>query len=648
MRQGCQNALFTSGYGDALMRRTAVLFCLSLLALTPTAAAQERAPRPVALTSGWEARAEPADPAAPQPPPPEETLPGGVPPAAPASPPGRAAQVPGQWRPARVPSVFDTRALPALFPGQVRRYRLSFTGPATPSGFRWLIEFESVRRAATVFLNGRRLGRNADPYTPFRFEARGVRPGRRNELEVIVDGRKNPKLPEAWWNWNGIVRPVRLVPAGPAYLDNLGTLSDVRCRGPATGCRADLLLDAELVRRGRRGLESTLEVDLRAPGGRRTRKRFELPEGRSRRERVQLEMRVPGAQLWSPEAPRLYRAKLTVRSGNRVVQVEKRRIGLRSVDVKGGLLYLNNRRVQLRGASIHEDMPGSGAALTSADMDRIVSDLGTLGANVTRAHYLMNDRLLARFDRAGILVWNQAPIWQRDARAHILWRPRERERAVETVRRTVTAARSHPSVITHSVANELSFTPDRYPGTRRFLLQAQAEARELDPTLPISVDIKGRPGFSEQFTLHEFDMLGVNQYFGWYPWVEDFTVLEPYLFELRDHYPGQALVMTEWGAEARPELATAAVEVKGGYPFQDMHVRRTLDVIDRSPVLSGAIYWTLREFEINPGWQGGAGRRPPQYEPNTRHHKGLLSYDGAPKPAFWTVRDRYLRTPLYP
>ena len=106
--------------------------------------------------------------------------------------------------------------------------------------------------------------------------------------------------------------------------------------------------------------------------------------------------------------------------------------------------------------------------------------------------------------------------------------------------------------------------------------------------------------------------------------------------------------MTEWGAEARPELATAALDLKGGYPFQNMHVQRTLDVIDRSPVLSGAIYWTLREFEINPGWQGGAGRRPPEYEPNTRHHKGLLTYDGEPKPAFWTVRDHYLRTPLYP
>ena len=630
------------------MRRALVLSCLLLFASAVVAAAAERPPGELNLTGGWEVRVEPADPAAPQPPPPEETAPAGVRPNLRPTQPGRAAQTPGEWRPARVPSVFDSRALAALFPGQVRSYRVAFTGPDIPRGFRWLVEFESVRRAATVYLNGRRLGRNSDPYTPFSLEARGLRAGAPNELVVVVDGRKNPKLPEAWWNWNGIVRPVRLVPAGPAHLEELGTLSDVSCRGAASGCRANLLLDAELVRKGRRIVEPTLQVDLRSPSGRRSRKRFTLPEGRAGRERVQLEMRVPAPQLWSPDAPQLYTAKLTLRDGERVVQVERRRVGLRSVTVKGGMLYLNNRRIQLRGASIHEDMPGSGAALTPADMDRIVADLKSLGANVTRAHYLLNDALLSRLDRAGIMVWSQAPIWQRDAGAHLLWQPRERERALETVRRTVSAARSHPSVLTHSVANELSFTPDRYPGTRRFLLAAQEDARDLDPTLPISVDIKGRPGFGEQFSLHEFDMLGVNQYFGWYPWVEDFTVLEPYLYELRDHYPTEALVMTEWGAEARPELSAASVDLKGGYSFQDMHAARTLDVIDRSPVLSGAIYWTLREFEIYPGWMGGAGRRPPEYEPNTRHHKGLVTYDGQPKPAFWTVRDRFLRTPLYP
>ena len=72
---------------------------------------------------------------------------------------------------------------------------------------------------------------------------------------------------------------------------------------------------------------------------------------------------------------------------------------------------------------------------------------------------------------------------------------------------------------------------------------------------------------------------------------------------------------------------------------------RTLDVVDRQTGMSGAIHWTLREFEIFPGWFGGAyggtGRM-------TRHHKGLLTYGGGRKPAWNKVREHYLRTPLYP
>jgi hypothetical protein len=629
------------------MRRSPVIAAV-VLALAGPAAANAAPPRELPLSQGWEMRVEAAAPALPQPAPPEETAPESAGPAAPPTAPGRTAQAPGDWHPTSVPSVFDSRALPGLYPGQVRRYRVSFRGPDTPAGFSWLLRFESVRRNAAVILNGRRIGRNVDPYTPFTVEARGLRAGRSNELVVVVDGRKNPQLPEGWWNWNGIVRPVKLVPAGPAHIQDLGTMSRVSCRGPARGCRAELLLDGVVQRRHARAIAPTLDVKLRSPGGRVTSRSFRLPRQRAKQRRLQLAVPVPAPELWSPEAPRLYAADITLRERGRTVQRERRRIGLRSVQVKRGRLWLNNRAVQLRGASIHEDMPGSGAALTGADMDRIVTDLKDLGANVTRAHYLLNDRLLSRLDRAGILVWNEAPIWQRDAGAHLLWQVKERERALLSVRRTVTAARSHPSVLTHSVANELTFTPDDKRGTQRFLLAAQAQARDLDPTLPISVDIKGRPGFAEQFTYHSFDLIGLNQYFGWYRWVEDFDLLDPYIRELRDLYPSQAIVMTEWGAEGRPELADAQPDLKGGYPFQTFHAARTLDVIDRSPALSGAIYWTLREFEIYPGWQGGAGRRAAQYEPNTRHHKGLITYEGVRKPVFELLRERFHATPLYP
>ncbi|HEU0022998.1 MAG TPA: hypothetical protein VFQ12_00105, partial [Thermoleophilaceae bacterium] len=204
------------------MRRLYIC-AVGAVALAAPGGALARPPKEVPLSSGWEVRAVPAAPAEPQQPPPEETAPEDAEPSAPPTPPGRAAGAAGSWNPVRVPSVFDSRALAPLFPGGVRRYRLSFTGPATPRGFRWRIRFESVRRRATVFLNGRRIGRNTDPYTPFAFDARGLRPRRTNRLEVVVDSRKNPDLPEAWWNWGGIVRPVRLEPVGRAHINDLGT-----------------------------------------------------------------------------------------------------------------------------------------------------------------------------------------------------------------------------------------------------------------------------------------------------------------------------------------------------------------------------------------------------------------------------------------
>jgi beta-glucuronidase len=74
-------------------------------------------------------------------------------------------------------------------------------------------------------------------------------------------------------------------------------------------------------------------------------------------------------------------------------------------------------------------------------------------------------------------------------------------------------------------------------------------------------------------------------------------------------------------------------------------VNRTLDLIDRLPFMTGAIHWTMREFEINPGWLGGVRISRPGR--NTRHYKGVLTYKGVRKPAWTALHDHYVRTPLY-
>ncbi len=83
------------------------------------------------------------------------------------------------------------------------------------------------------------------------------------------------------------------------------------------------------------------------------------------------------------------------------------------------------------------------------------------------------------------------------------------------MRGTVLAARNHPSVIAHSVANELSVVPDDIPGTRDFLERARRLTARLDPSVPAAADLLSYPGYPRQRTYARFGLLGINSYFGY-------------------------------------------------------------------------------------------------------------------------------------
>jgi hypothetical protein len=593
---------------SAAVRRLIALALLALLALPPASASAEVSGS-VPVADGWEFADEPA----------------------------------GPWRPVRVPHVMDPNPTAEVFDGRIAWYRVRFQGPPTPEGRSWGLRFGQVRRRAQAFLNGRPIGRNGDPYTPFTLPARGLRPGRENVLVVRVDNRRTPGWREGWWNWGGITRAVHLVPRGRVELRDTGLLSEVDCSGT---CRAQVRLDTWLTNRTGEPVRPLVAVRLRAPDGRvaqRTQRVRTVLPGETAR--VQFGVPVAEPELWAPERPVLYDATVQARLGDTVEHGEQSRVGLRTVAVRDGHLELNGRRLDLRGASIQEDAPGRGPALTDADVERIVADLKAVGANVTRAHYLLDPRLLSRLDEEGILVWSQAPVYHRDVQL----RTREgRSYELGAVRRTVLAARNHPSVITHSVANELSPQPDENETTASFLNTAREMVEDLDHTLPASVDILAWPGFPKQEVYDRFELLGLNSYFGWYQGdsgheTGDLADLEPFLRQARRFYDDQALVMTEFGAEATMK---GPADVKETYAFQARYLDRNLSLIRRLGFMSGAIYWTLREFAVKPEWDGGAQRE--DVERDAIHNKGLLTYaDGSRKPAWDVATRHFASTPLY-
>ncbi len=546
------------------------------------------------------------------------------------------------WEPATIPHVLEASTDPAVFFGSVGWYRLTFTGPEAPAGLGWAVRFEQVRRRARVWLNGEELGRHDDPYTPFELPATGLRAGEPNTLVVRVDHRRSPALREGWWNWGGITRPVSLVPRGPVVLDRAGLLPRRVCAD--SRCSWSVLVDGWLENTGDTVHSPSVAVRLRAPDGTIS-EGAAAPRALRPGERVRVRFSVPvrGApKLWSPEHPNLYDGVVATRAGGQVVQLDRRRIGLRTVAVVGGMLRLNDRVLDLRGASIQEDVPGRGPAMTDADVENTIDELKSLGANITRAHYLLDQRLLDRLDEEGILVWSQAPVYHRDA---LLKTPGQRSFELDVLRNTILEARNHPSVITHSVANELTALPDEQRTSKVWMLNAADLARDLDPTLPVSIDILSYPGIPRQRTYDAFDMLGINSYYGWYEGkanrsTADIDDLAPYLRAMRDKYPGRALVITEFGAEA---TEPGPPDVKQTYAFQTRYLKRNLDIVDRLGFMGGAIYWTAREFAVKPHWDGGA--HPPVRD--SIHNKALISYDGKIKPAFWAAQESFKATPLY-
>ncbi len=602
-----------------------MLILVGALAASTPALAQDAVPRSVPLAQGWEFHLDDAD----------RGLAAGW---------GRATPTNG-WKPVQVPHVFDATPEKAEFGGTVGWYRLAFDAPAT-EGFDWALRFEQVRRRARVWLNGREIGHHDDPYVPFTLVARGLRKGQRNDLVVRVDHRKGKEPREGWWNWGGIIRPVSLVPVGRLRLTDPGLLPDVSCAPGGVDCRAGLLVRGTVVNRsGGPVAAPRVRVRLTPPGGGAPTEQTETLRPLMPGESTPVAFRVPveDPALWSPDRPDLYEATVTTLVDDVPTQVDERRVGLRGVRVRNGLLELNGRQLDVRGASIQEDLPGRGPALREEDIKRVVDDLKAVGANITRAHYLLNPKLLDALDAAGIMVWSQAPIYHRD---DLLKTAAQRASAVATVRDTVLAARSHPSVITHSVANELSALPDRERGTRLFLAAAAAEVRRLDPTLPVSVDLLSYPGFPGAKAYQQYDLLGINSYFGWYPGKKQHSTaklsdLGPYLDRMRKLYPTQAMVVTEFGAEATFD---GPAKVKESYAFQADYVQRILDIVEDRPFVGGAIYWTIREFAVKPDWDGGANRDVPR---DAIHNKALLTYEGRKKPAWAVARREFTATPLY-
>jgi hypothetical protein len=204
--------------------------------------------------------------------------------------------------------------------------------------------------------------------------------------------------------------------------------------------------------------------------------------------------------------------------------------------------------------------------------------------------------------------------------------------AAKMLRQNILTNGVHPSIVVWSIQNELSTRVG--PSQGALIRQQAAIAHRLDPSRPVGLAVAAYPSAGCQAGYAPVDVIGLNDYFGWYPGpggaLADEEALSPYLDAVHSCYPNKALVITETGAEANRD---GPEEEKGTYQFQVDFADYHFGVYATKPFLSGAIWWGLQEFRVRPTWDGGNPRPS-----SPIHTKGLITQDGVRKPAFFEVQ----------
>ena len=520
----------------------------------------------------------------------------------------------------------------ASFQGSVATYR---TGIEIPADGDYAIRFESVNHRASVFVDGRLVVRHTGAYLPFEARTR-LRAGH-HTLLVRADWR-SPEAMKAsawhrvWFNFGGIDREVTLRRLGSSEVDAPSVVTRL---APDGGALVDVT-----ARVRNRGAARTLAVQGRL--GPRSLRFATITLGPGRSGTVRARLRIARPNLWAPRHPALQTLQLSV--AGETAGGWRAKVGLREVRWAGGRLVLNGRPLLLHGASVQEDAPGRGDALTAEDMDTIVRRLRSIGANATRSQHPLNPALLERLDAAGILVWQGiGPV---DAPgAWTATTPALRRQGLRRVRRNVVQARTHPSVLAWNLANEVA-NNGHAGGQAAYIDSAAQLVHRLDPGRPVAVDVWGthRPARAG-FMYRNVDAIGGTDYEGWYddlhasPAVVD-AKIAGWLGRLRAAFPGKVLAVTEFGAEANTLNPVAG---PGGLAFQADLLARHIRIYRAQPWLSGMLVWNLQDFALSPDFAGGSVRRQAPAIALVRgiNQKGLFTYGGRAKPAAAVVRRLY-------
>jgi hypothetical protein len=551
-----------------------------------------------------------------------------------------------------VPSVVDPGAIKGAagtrnYEGSVAWYRTSFQAPQPGV---YALTFDSANFQANVWVDGHALAAHRGSYLPF--EGRATLAAGTHTVVVRVDWRDPARQSQegfhrTWFNWGGLDGEVTVRPIGSSELAE-PTVQTTLQPDTASAESATVRVGVQVRNNGpSRALapegtlvhgEQTIPIAFPAQT---------IAHGQT--VDMATTVTVPHPALWSPSTPNLYALKLAAGGASPVGGGESggegggsytAHVGLRELTWHGARVYLNGERLRLHGASLQEDAPSHGDALTGGDEDKLVAELKAIGANAVRSQHPLYPELLEKLDAAGILVWQGiGPVegagnWYSDT-------PSLLAAAEQQARSAVLASELHPSIAAWNLVDEIA--DNGHDADEVHYVESMTRwLHAHDLTRMVAVDVWGDHPPTHAGPLYQgVDAVAETDYTGWYdnpqytPAQQD-AEMRARLAAMQRAFPGKVLVVSEFGGESNLLNPPGA---PGSYSFQGNLLARHIGVYAADPNLSGMLVWDLRDYPLVPTFEGGSihSKLPHVRLIEGLNQKGLFTYSGNPKPAVRAV-----------
>jgi len=365
----------------------------------------------------------------------------------------------------------------------VGSYSTSFTIPENWNNKLVFLNFGGVQSAMYVWVNGKKVGYSENSMTPAEFDiTKYLRKGE-NKLAVEVyrwcDGSYLED--QDMWRLSGIFRDVDLIAKPKTFIrdffvkatpdnsfDNANISINLSIDNRSTRDVSGLLVETEITGYSQAGAIIDIPLTEKVPVIRQSKQ-------------ISLEMKslINQPQLWSAETPDLYHLTLKLKNKkNEIIGKDECYFGVRKIEVRGQVFYVNGKAVKLKGVNRHEHHPRTGKYVDRQTVIKDIELMKQANINMVRTSHYPNDPVFYELcDMYGIYVMdetNQESHGYGIGNSIIGDNPEWKKAHVSRVVSMVERDKNHACVIMWSLGNE--------GGHGRNLVAMADTVKKLDPT----------------------------------------------------------------------------------------------------------------------------------------------------------------------